>query len=326
MNQRALFQHLWRNLFHSALLVASLALVLGLLAWILAGPVGAALAVGFALGLWMLTPRIAPHLVLRAVRARRLQPWELPELHELNRVLAERAGLVRAPELWLQSSDQPNAFAVGTGDAGAIAVSAGLVRRLRLRELAGVLANETSHLAHGDTRLLGFAALFGRLTSSLALFGLLGVLFSLPAWLLGGWSIPWASLLGLLAAPVVSSLAQLALSRTREFDADRRAVELLGSPAPLAEALQRLEWHQRRLLAFLFGRGARLPQFSLLRTHPATSERLARLEQLGPRSRPLLRASRPRSCVSSAAPWEALWAAIAAQAPTRAGRVRFSAI
>ena len=308
MNKHALVRHQLRNLLHSGLLVASLALALGLSAWCLAGQLGALLAVGLALGLWLLTPRISPSLVLRLVKARPLAPGELFELRELTRVLAERAGLPLEPELWIQPGEGANAFAVGTREQGAIALSAGLIRRLSVRELAGVLAHEISHLAHGDTRLMGFADLASRLTASLASIGQLALLIALPAWLMGLLTVPWLTLVVLLAAPLMSALAQLALARTREFDADRGAVELLGSPAPLAEALQRLEWHQRRLFAALFGHRRHLPGTSLLRTHPSTEERLARLGELGPRARPAPRLHAPR------AQREQLWAALVAPA------------
>jgi len=308
VNKNALVRHQLRNLLHSALLVTSLALALGLLAWCLAGQLGAFVAVGLALGLWLLTPRLSPSLVLGLVKARQLAPGELFELQELTRVLAERAGLPRPPALWIQPGERANAFAVGTREQGAIALSSGLVRRLSVRELAGVLAHELSHLAHGDTRLMGFADLASRLTASLASIGQLALLLLLPAWLLGLVTVPWLTLVVLLVAPLVSALAQLALARTREFDADRSAVELLGSPEPLAEALQRLEWHQRRLFAALFGRHRHLPETSLLRTHPSTEERLARLGELGSRSRPSPRPHARR------ADREQLWAALCAPA------------
>jgi len=102
--------------------------------------------------------------------------------------------------------------------------------RLNLRELAAVLAHETAHIANGDIRVMTLADLVSRITGLLGLFGQILLILALPALLLGVAGLPWGPILILLAGPMLSALVQLALSRNREYEADRSAVELSGDP------------------------------------------------------------------------------------------------
>ncbi len=163
----------------------------------------------------------------------------------------------------------------------AIAVTEGLIRSLDARELAGVLAHETSHIANNDMRIMALADTVTRMTHLLSMLGVLLAVLSLPLALFGlGFVSPWALLL-LVAAPAVSALMQMALSRTREYLADLEAARLTGDPVGLASALGRLErqtmapW--RLLIGGGYGAGS---DASLLRTHPATVERIRRLGEL----------------------------------------------
>jgi heat shock protein HtpX len=106
------------------------------------------------------------------------------------------------------------------------------------------------------------------------------VLVNLPLVLMGGHALPWPPLILLLVAPSISTLFQLALSRTREFDADLDGAELTGDPAGLASALQKLERYQGGLLESVMLPGRKIPDPSLLRTHPKTEERVRRLLSL----------------------------------------------
>ncbi|MEJ2326689.1 MAG: zinc metalloprotease HtpX, partial [Chromatiaceae bacterium] len=162
----------------------------------------------------------------------------------------------------------------------AIAVSDGLLRRMELRELTGVLAHEISHVANGDIRVMAFADLVSRVTGMLSLFGQILLLISLPLWLLSAADIPWLPILLLLFAPTLSALVQLALSRSREYEADRNAAELSGDPEGLASALRKLEYQQAGLWERLFMPTRRIPEPSMLRSHPPTEERVRRLLEL----------------------------------------------
>jgi heat shock protein HtpX len=146
---------------------------------------------------------------------------------------------------------------------------------------------------------MAFADLVTRITGLLSLVGQFMLVVSLPLWLLTDVNIPWIPILVLMLAPSLSALVQLALSRNREYEADRCAVELSGDPAGLASALEKLEYYQRGAWEQLVMPGRRIPDPSLLRTHPPTEERVRRLMELGARERlspPVLdwSASQPR--------------------------------
>jgi heat shock protein HtpX len=123
-----------------------------------------------------------------------------------------------------------NAFATGSKQEASIALTDGLLRSLGPRELAGVFAHEVAHIANEDLRVMGLADSVSRLTCLLALMGQIAILLSLPALLVGAAEVYWPGLLLLAASPQLALLAQLGLSRVREFDADRLAAELTGDP------------------------------------------------------------------------------------------------
>jgi heat shock protein HtpX len=181
-----------------------------------------------------------------------------------------------------------NAFTVGNRADSAIALTDGLLRRLTMREITAVLAHEVSHVANNDMWVMGLADLVSRITSTLSLFGQMLVLINLPLLMLGGVTLPWLPLLLLVAAPTISALLQLALSRAREYDADLDGAQLTGDPAGLASALQKLERYQGGLLERVLLPGRRIPDPSLLRTHPHTEERVRRLLALAGQGPPTL--------------------------------------
>jgi len=149
-----------------------------------------------------------------------------------------------------------------------------------------------SHIANGDTRVMGFADLVSRITGTLSLMGQLLFLVSLPLWVLTDTPVPWIPILVLVFAPTLSALVQLALSRSREYEADRSAAELSGDPHGLASALLKLERDQGGLWERLMMPGPRIPEPSLLRTHPPIEERVRRLQELAAEEslEPVLRA------------------------------------
>ena len=193
----------------------------------------------------MLEPAAASLLTLRLYRARPIAPEVAPQLWLLMRQIAERAGLPVIPVPHYVPSPMVNAFAVGSRQRCAIALTDGMLRSLTLRELAGVLAHETAHIAHGDLRVMGLADYVSRLTSLFAMLGQLLFLLMLPWMLLGDGQVNWFGLLLLILAPHIALLAQLGLSRVREFDADLMAAGLTGDPEGLASALARIEQASR---------------------------------------------------------------------------------
>ncbi|MEO1160425.1 MAG: zinc metalloprotease HtpX, partial [Pseudomonadota bacterium] len=218
LNSAAQSAHQWYNTLHTWLMVAGSALLMGLIAYSAFGATGVAWAtILTAFGLWQAV-RVSPRMVLKLYKARALTPEEVPQLHQLMRELTKRADLPAVPQLYYVPSQMMNAFAVGQLNDSAIAVTDGLIRNLTLRQLAGVLAHEISHIRNEDLTVMALGDVLSRLTGTLATVGLL---LGIPAaFLTNGGVIPWVTIAVLVAAPTVGGLLQLALSRTREYDAD----------------------------------------------------------------------------------------------------------
>ena len=247
------------------------------------GRQGAQLALVAAAALWISGPQLSPRFILRMYHAQPIDAHDAPELHLLLDDLVDRSGLPAAPSLYLISSRMPNAFAVGSRDESAIALTDGLLRILNPRELGGVLAHELSHIRYGDTRIMAIADVFSRLTASLSQGAQLLLLLTLPLMVLGIGPLSLTTLFILLVLPMASTLLQLALSRSREFHADAGAVKLTDDPAGLASALIKLEkchlgpWWRR-----VFFPGTSGPDPAVLRTHPATKDRVEALRKMAP--------------------------------------------
>ncbi len=285
MNTTEWLKHKFVNKIHSALLVGGMGLLLATLGWLIGGDFLAILALGIIVAMYFLNPMVSPRLVLSMYRGREIEYYDAPQLYRTLQVLAQRAELPRTPLLYYLPSNVMNAFAVGSGDHSAIAISDGLLRRLTLREVAGVLAHEISHVQHNDTRIMGFADLSSRMTNLLSFVGQFLLLLNLPLILLGETTINWLTIVLLIFAPTVSALLQLALSRTREYNADLSAAKLLGDPEALASALAKMQRYQGRILEQILWPAQRIPEPSLLRTHPPTQERIQRLLALKQKQR-----------------------------------------
>lgn len=288
--------HRLNNLAQTALILGGMAAIAWAVVGMIAGPGTTLLVVGAAIAGLALAPSLSRELLLRGYRARRLRPADWPEGHALLEALAARAGLPRTPELWYVPSRLPNAFAMGRPAESAVCVSDGLLRLLTFREMAGVLAHEVAHIAHRDLWLMGLADAMSRMVSLASWVGQILLLVNLPLLLTGAATIPWLVPLALAFSPTVMALLQLALSRSREFDADLGAARLTGDPEGLASALAKLERRVGRLWEDMFLPGRRIPEPSLLRTHPPSEERIARLLALArarPAAAPLLAAGRP---------------------------------
>ncbi|AWN15940.1 zinc metalloprotease HtpX [Salinisphaera sp. LB1] len=279
IDRRKWQRHNWRNRVQSVLLLAIMGGFLALLGGVLWGRSGLVMLLAAGVGGALFMPALSPALVIRLSGARAITPAQAPGLHRWVAVLAERAGLPAPPRLYYLPSMAINAFTVGTRGDAALVVTAGLVNTLDGREIVGVLAHEISHVAHNDLWVMGLADLFSRMTAFLSWLGQLLVLVNLPLLLLGAVAINGFAILLLVFAPLSSTLAQLALSRTREFDADLDAARLTGDPDALASALARMEWRQGGWTRVLWP-GRRGGLWSLLRTHPETRERIARLQAL----------------------------------------------
>jgi heat shock protein HtpX len=237
-------------------------------------------------------------MILRMYSASELQAAQLPAVFEVVERLAARAGLARRPRLYYIRSPILNAFAVGQREDAAIALTDGLLRTLSLRELAGVLAHEISHARNNDLWLMSLADIVGRLTRVMSLLGLVLLILGLPVWLSGRQAVPLLLVLLLVLAPQITLLLQLVLSRAREYEADLDAAGLTGDPAGLASALLKLERYQRGIWERILLPGYRSPEPSILRTHPPTHGRVARLKALygaGPEPSPAFARDEPHA-------------------------------
>lgn len=283
MNQKLSAQHKLRNLIHTLLLIGGMSLLLAICSELLLGEgVWPWVFIGVAIVIYTL-PDLSSHWVLRLYQARPFSPRDAPQLIDLTRELARRAGLDQAPKLYWIPSQTVNAFAVGNRNNATIAITDGLLGLLTPRELAGVMAHEMSHISNNDMRLMGLADIISRMTHAMSMVGLFLILFSLPLMLLGVAMISFWGALLLLFAPTLSALLQLALSRIREFDADLEAAGLTGDPQGLASALSKIDQRHGSLWQRLLFPGYRDPEPSLLRTHPDTDERIERLMELSGR-------------------------------------------
>lgn len=282
--ERVLRRQRWRNRLHGLLLLSGLVGTLTVCALLLFGPQGTIWVLLAGAGALALRPRLSPAWVLRMYRARLLPAHVAPDLHRLLAVLAQRAGLPRAPRLYYVPSVMHNAFAVGDRDDAAIAVTDGLLRLLDGRQVAGVLAHEVSHISSGDLRMMTLADAVGRLTHAIAYVGLLTLVISGAGMMLGspGGGRGLLVALVLMTVPTVVTLLQLALSRAREYDADLEAATLTGDPLGLAAALQTLHAHEGRVWERIMVPHGRTPDQLLLRTHPTAEERIRRLRALAP--------------------------------------------
>ncbi|GAB4258399.1 MAG: zinc metalloprotease HtpX [Pararhodobacter sp.] len=279
-------RHQILNIVQSVLLLAGMAGLGWVILSTLAGPDLTVAIVAGTIGSLLFAPAIPSRVLLGAYRARRLTGREFPEGVAMLAELARRAGLPRVPELYYVPSQLPNAFAMGRPEESVVCVSDGLLRLLNRRELAGVLAHEVAHIANRDLWIMGLADALSRAVSLASWIGQMLLVVNLPLILAGVAHVPWTVPLVLIFSPTIMALLQLALSRTREYDADLGGAGLTGDPAGLASALVKLERRTGRFWEEMFLPGRRIPEPSLLRTHPPTEERVRRLQALAGPTRP----------------------------------------
>lgn len=273
-------QHKLHNQVHTIVLFLGMLGLVALLGYLLAGKWGAVASVILAGFLMLLAPRISPKVVLKMYKAQQIDRHNAPNLHKVMQLLAQKAGLSVVPRLYYIPSTMMNAFAVGTQKNAHVAITDGLLKVLDLRDIAGVLAHEVSHISNNDMKVMSFADIISRFTGLLSNIGLLLLIVNLPLLLAGepilSW---WAVLLLILTSPLVS-LLQLALSRTREFNADLYAALLTEDPMGLAIALKKIEYHKGNVLHQIIRPGYKIPEPSVFRSHPNTEERVERLQAM----------------------------------------------
>ena len=276
------------NWFKTSLLMAAIVGLFGAIGMMLGGAGGMliALLVGGAMNLWAYWN--SDKMVLKMYNAQEVDATSAPQLYNMVKDLAGRAGLPM-PKVYLIDEAQPNAFATGRNpENAAVAATSGILQLLSERELRGVMAHELAHVQHRDILISTISATMAGAISALANF----------AMFFGGRDSegrpanPLAGIAVAFLAPMAAALIQMAISRSREFEADRRGAEISGTPAGLADALHKIERYaqglplmaaeahpetaQMMIINPLSGGGLR----GLFSTHPPTVERIARLQAM----------------------------------------------
>jgi len=276
------------NWIKTALLMTAIVALFGLVGMAMGGATGMLLGLAFAAATNVWAYWNSDKLVLRMYHAREVDESTAPQFYRMIAELARNAQLPM-PRVYLIDEAQPNAFATGRNpEHAAVAATTGILRLLSERELRGVMAHELAHVKHRDTLISTLSASIAGAISVLAQFGML---FGGRSDERGGVH-PVVALLVMIVAPVAAMLIQMAISRSREFEADRGGAEISGDPQALAMALQKIhgyahqvpmstaeqhpETAQMMIINPLSGGGVA----SLFSTHPRTEERVARLMAL----------------------------------------------
>ena len=277
------------NWVKTAMLMAAIMALFGVVGGMVGGRSGMLLALVFGGAMNVFSYWFSDKMVLKMYNAQEVDESSAPQFYGMVRDLAQRAGLPM-PRVYLIDEQQPNAFATGRNpEHAAVAATTGILHLLSARELRGVMAHELSHVRHRDILISTISATMAGAISALANF----------AMLFGGRSDdgrpanPLAGIAVALLAPLAASLIQMAISRSREYEADRGGAEISGDPDALADALGKIQMHaegriplgpaeahpetaQMMILNPLSAGGIK----GLFSTHPATEERIARLRAM----------------------------------------------
>jgi len=275
------------NWFKTGVLMAAIMALFGALGGMIGGGQGMVLALLLGGGMNIFSYWFSDTIVLRMYNAQEVNETSSPYLFRIVAELAARGGLPM-PRVYIIDEAQPNAFATGRNpEHAAVAVTTGILQLLSARELRGVLGHELSHVLHRDILISTISATMAGAISALANF----------AMFFGGRDSegrrnPLMAILVALLAPIAASLIQMAISRAREFDADRGGAEMSGDPGALADALAKIEAYARgtpmgpaeahpetaqmMIINPLAGGGIA----GLFSTHPPTEERITRLRAM----------------------------------------------
>jgi heat shock protein HtpX len=262
------------------------------LGFLLGGASGGAIALGFAVvlnfGIYFFSDRIA----LKSAKARPVEALEMPNYHSIVSSLAQRQNMPM-PALYVIDSPQPNAFATGRSPKkAAVAVTTGIVEMLDHRELEGVLAHELAHVKNRDVLIATVAA---TIAAALAFLARMAFWTGIGRRRGNNAITMVIGLVAMILAPIAAAVIQMAISRSREFEADHDGAESTGSPLALASALEKISVGTSRhpmdvnpAISQLFiddplkavKGGARGRMSKMFSTHPPTHERIERLHQM----------------------------------------------
>lgn len=277
------------NWLKTSILMAGIVALFGMVGASLGGYNGMIIALLLAVGMNFYAYWFSDKMVLRMYNAQEVDETSGGSYYRMVRELAAKAELPM-PRVYIINEDQPNAFATGRNpEHAAVAATTGIMRVLSERELRGVMAHELAHVKHRDILTSTISASVAGAISSIAQFGMF---FGGNRSNEGGHSSGLSGILVMILAPIAAMLIQFAISRAREFEADRGGAEISGDPRALASALDKIhryakgipmaaadahpETGQMMIINPLSG-GSLAGLFS---THPDTGERIARLEAM----------------------------------------------
>lgn len=265
----------------TTMLLAALTALFMALGYMFGGSGGAMIALVMAAGMNLFTYWNADKIVLRMHNAREVDARTEPEFYGLVADLARRANLPM-PKVYIIDTPSPNAFATGRNpENAAVAATTGLLHMLTREEVAGVMAHELGHVRNRDTLIMTMVATIAGAISMIANFGLFfGHGDNRPN--------PLVAIAAMVMAPFAAMIVQMAISRTREFGADRAGAEISGNPAALASALAKIAKPAQQIPSIASERNPAAAQLyivptsvsDLFSTHPATEKRIAALMAL----------------------------------------------
>ncbi|SHO44003.1 zinc metalloprotease HtpX [Desulfopila aestuarii] len=280
MNSNLVIQNKLKNFLHTVVLLAVMAAVTGLAAYMVAGWDGvwmALLVTGVPL---VISGTMDTERLLRTKGVRPLSRFTSPNLYRVTEEISRRAGLSRIPQLFCEPSRAMNAYATGDSDNPVIVFTDTLLRNLDLREIAGIVGHEIAHIKNNDLKVIALADRVRRITGVISAFGQIVLLLTMPLALTGQVELPMVPVLFIIFAPTVAMILQMALSRTREFEADLVSCELTRDPAGMAHALYKLEKYHRSYLRNLIFSAWTYMAPSWLQTHPPTAQRINKIMEL----------------------------------------------
>lgn len=301
------------NYVKTAMLLAVLTAIFVALGGLVGGQTGMLIAFFIALAMNLFSLWNSDKMVLRMYGAHEVDARSAPEYYDIVKELSQRAGLPM-PRVYVMDNPQPNAFATGRSPShAAVCASTGLMQSLSRDELAGVIAHELAHIKNHDTLIMTVAASIGGAISMLAQYLQFGMLFGGRDDRSGVGII--GSIIAIIVAPLAAMLVQMAISRTREYAADRRGAEICGNPRWLASALAKIagdashienddaERNPATAHMFIINPLSGHRMDNLFSTHPNTENRIAALLDMqesatGGSTRPERTANAPRKARS----------------------------
>ena len=279
------------NIFKTFVLMALLTGLMVAIGGQIGGSLGAMVMLVISIGMNFFSYWFSDSIVLKSYNAREVSEADAPQLYNIVKTLAKNASLPM-PRVYVIDSDIPNAFATGRNpDHAAVAVTTGIMRVLDYNEISGVLGHELAHVKHRDI-------LIGTIAASMA--GVVSMIANIVQWsaIFGGRSDDDdnGGIVGFLAtiilAPIAATLIQLAVSRSREYDADKTGGEICGNPIYLANALEKIEYYAQNYSPMPQAGTATAHMFiinplenskkalkNLFSTHPDTDDRIAHLRE-----------------------------------------------